>query len=52
MNKQEMFSINEIYKKWSQLGRQRNRDSWDIYPSLVNAYFDPSANEVRVPENI
>lgn len=45
-------AINEIYIKWSQLGRQRNRDSWDIYPSLVNAYFDPSANEIVFPAGI
>jgi len=42
----------KIFKKWLQLGRRRNQDLWDIYPSAVNAYFDPPANEIVFPAGI
>ena len=35
-------------KKWLKLGGQRDKDSWEMYPSTVNAYFNPPANEVLV----
>lgn len=34
---------------WAQLGKQRDVNSWEMYPSEVNAYFNPPANEVRKP---
>lgn len=35
-----------MFKKWSKLGRPRDPDEWEMYPSMVNAYFNPPANEV------
>jgi len=35
------------FKRWLQLGRRRDLNSWEMYPSIVNAYFNPPANEVR-----
>ncbi|KAG5645919.1 hypothetical protein DXG03_005066 [Asterophora parasitica] len=34
-----------IFKKWLQLGRRRDSNTWEMYPSMVNAYFNPPANE-------
>jgi endothelin-converting enzyme len=36
------------YKKWQKLGKSRDPEAWEMYPSMVNAYFNPPANEVRV----
>ena len=35
------------FKQWSKLGRPRDLDTWEMYPSTVNAYFNPPSNEVR-----
>ncbi|KNZ75362.1 Endothelin-converting enzyme 1, partial [Termitomyces sp. J132] len=40
------------YKKWQQLGKRRNQDIWLMFPSTVNAYFDPPANEIVFPAGI
>ncbi|KAG6845228.1 hypothetical protein H0H87_012220 [Tephrocybe sp. NHM501043] len=40
------------YKKWQQLGKRRDIDSWEMYPSMVNAYFNPPANEIVFPAGI
>ncbi|RDB20946.1 Endothelin-converting enzyme 1 [Hypsizygus marmoreus] len=40
------------FKKWLQLGKRRNQDSWEMYPSMVNAYFNPPANEIVFPAGI
>ncbi|KAG6854921.1 hypothetical protein C0991_009744 [Blastosporella zonata] len=40
------------YKKWQQLGKRRDLDSWEMYPSMVNAYFNPPANEIVFPAGI
>ncbi|KAF9001901.1 hypothetical protein BDQ17DRAFT_1357686 [Cyathus striatus] len=40
------------FKEWLQLGRQRNNESWEMYPSTVNAYFNPPANEIVFPAGI
>jgi len=37
----------EEFRRWLQLGRQRNLDAWEMYPSTANAYFNPPSNEVR-----
>jgi hypothetical protein len=34
-------------KKWNMLGRQRDRNVWEMVPAEVNAYYEPPANEVR-----
>ncbi len=33
-------------RRWFNLGKQRDLESWEMYPSMVNAYFNPPANEV------
>lgn len=38
--------MNNEYLKWRQLGQHRDREAWAMVPSEVNAYFNPSANEV------
>ncbi|PSR94067.1 hypothetical protein PHLCEN_2v4495 [Hermanssonia centrifuga] len=37
---------------WSKLGRQRDPEAWEMYPSMVNAYFNPPANEIVFPAGI
>ncbi|KAF8630417.1 hypothetical protein AX15_002968 [Amanita polypyramis BW_CC] len=39
-------------KKWRQLGKSRDREAWEMYPSTVNAYFNPPANEIVFPAGI
>ncbi|KAH9951953.1 Metalloprotease [Amylocystis lapponica] len=45
-------SISEEYGMWQKLGKQRNLDEWEMYPSMVNAYFNPPANEIVFPAGI
>ena len=33
---------------WQQLGKARDPETWEMYPSQVNAYFNPPANEVGI----
>ncbi|KAF5386857.1 hypothetical protein D9615_001643 [Tricholomella constricta] len=40
------------FKKWLLLGRRRDPESWEMYPSMVNAYFNPPANEIVFPAGI
>lgn len=40
--------MGDVYWKWDRLGKQRNIDSWEMYPSMVNAYFNPPANEASI----
>ncbi|TFK76595.1 zincin [Pluteus cervinus] len=40
------------FKRWLQLGRSRNTKTWEMYPSMVNAYFSPPANEIVFPAGI
>jgi len=35
-----------VYRAWVGLGRRRNSELWEMFPSTVNAYFEPAANEV------
>jgi len=38
--------MSDQVKKWYQLGKPRDKESWEMYPSQVNAYYNPPANEV------
>ncbi|KAF5324773.1 hypothetical protein D9611_004556 [Ephemerocybe angulata] len=44
-------SSNE-FRKWLQLGRQRDLESWEMFPSTVNAYYNPPSSEVVFPAGI
>ncbi|KAL5532721.1 hypothetical protein ACEPAF_4495 [Sanghuangporus sanghuang] len=44
--------ISEVYKKWQTLGKERDKQAWLMPPSMVNAYFNPSANEIVFPAGI
>lgn len=39
-------SMNDKIKAWQKLGKPRDLQEWEMYPSMVNAYFNPPANEV------
>jgi endothelin-converting enzyme len=36
----------DVYKTWQKLGKRRNKQEWLMYPSQVNAYYNPPGNEV------
>jgi len=40
--------MNDEIKAWQKLGKTRDLLEWEMYPSMVNAYFNPPANEVYV----
>ncbi|KAI0636818.1 Metalloprotease [Trametes polyzona] len=44
--------IADEIRRWLKLGRQRDAESWEMYPSMVNAYFNPPANEIVFPAGI
>ncbi|EJD02334.1 endothelin-converting enzyme 1 [Fomitiporia mediterranea MF3/22] len=44
--------ISETFKKWQLLGKQRDKQMWLMPPSMVNAYFNPPANEIVFPAGI
>ena len=44
--------ISEVFKQWQTLGKQRDTQAWLMYPSMVNAYFNPPANEIVFPAGI
>ncbi|KAI0363474.1 Metalloprotease [Pilatotrama ljubarskyi] len=39
-------------RMWQSLGKQRDLEAWEMYPSMVNAYFNPPANEIVFPAGI
>ncbi|BGP49138.1 hypothetical protein JCM10450v2_005019 [Rhodotorula kratochvilovae] len=39
-------------RKWVSVGRPKDRGAWDMVPSEVNAYFQPSDNEIVFPAGI
>ncbi|KAJ3005240.1 hypothetical protein NUW54_g4429 [Trametes sanguinea] len=39
-------------RRWFKLGKQRDPEEWEMYPSMVNAYFNPPANEIVFPAGI
>ncbi|KAJ3821178.1 Metalloprotease [Lentinula raphanica] len=45
-------SISNEIRGWLQLGKQRDVNAWEMYPSMVNAYFNPPANEIVFPAGI
>ncbi|OSX65107.1 hypothetical protein POSPLADRAFT_1044521 [Postia placenta MAD-698-R-SB12] len=45
-------SANDEYLKWQKLGKQRDPEAWEMFPSTVNAYFNPPANEIVFPAGI
>ncbi|WRT67335.1 uncharacterized protein IL334_004305 [Kwoniella shivajii] len=42
----------EETRTWAGLGRRRNRDSWEMYPQTVNAYYSPPDGEIVFPAGI
>ena len=46
LNSELFNSVSDQTKRWLQLGKSRDLESWEMYPSMVNAYFNPPANEV------
>ncbi|KIY74398.1 zincin [Cylindrobasidium torrendii FP15055 ss-10] len=42
----------ERIKEWLSLGRKRDPEAWEMWPSMVNAYFNPPANEIVFPAGI
>ncbi|KAJ7871420.1 hypothetical protein B0H14DRAFT_2724026 [Mycena olivaceomarginata] len=36
------------FKTWLKLGARRNLNEWEMWPSMVNAYFNPPSNEAIV----
>ncbi|KAL4254086.1 Peptidase M13 [Abortiporus biennis] len=44
--------VNDQIKMWFQLGKRRDPEAWEMYPSMVNAYFNPPANEIVFPAGI
>ncbi|KAJ7074256.1 hypothetical protein C8F01DRAFT_1272809 [Mycena amicta] len=42
----------ETFKMWLKLGQRRNEDEWLMWPSMVNAYFNPPSNEIVFPAGI
>ncbi|EIW85424.1 Metalloprotease [Coniophora puteana RWD-64-598 SS2] len=45
-------SESETYRMWQRLGKQRDHREWEMYPSTVNAYYNPPANEIVFPAGI
>ncbi|KAM5533255.1 hypothetical protein V8D89_013032 [Ganoderma adspersum] len=39
-------------RTWFRVGKQRDPQSWEMYASTVNAYFNPPANEIVFPAGI
>ncbi|KAK8869620.1 hypothetical protein IAR55_000187 [Kwoniella newhampshirensis] len=42
----------EESRTWMSLGRRRNRESWEMYPQTVNAYYSPPDGEIVFPAGI
>ena len=40
--------VAEQIRTWFRVGKQRDPQSWEMYASTVNAYFNPPANEVHL----
>ena len=46
------FRISDVFKEWQKLGKMRDVNEWLMFPSTVNAYFNPPANEIVFPAGI
>ncbi|KAF7295323.1 Endothelin-converting enzyme 1 [Mycena indigotica] len=42
----------DMFKMWLKVGQRRNEDEWLMWPSMVNAYFNPPSNEIVFPAGI
>jgi endothelin-converting enzyme len=42
----------EEQRTWAGLGRQRDRQTWEMYPQTVNAYYSPPDGEIVFPAGI
>lgn len=42
----------ELHKEWSQLGKPTDRAKWEMTAPTVNAYYNPSGNEIVFPAGI
>ncbi len=40
------------YRVWQTLGRRRDRETWEMYPQTVNAYYSPPDGEIVFPAGI
>ena len=40
--------ISDVYKEWQKVGKMRDPNDFGMPPSMVNAYFNPPANEVSL----
>ncbi|KAJ7724074.1 hypothetical protein DFH07DRAFT_871903 [Mycena maculata] len=45
-------AASDEFKTWLKLGQQRNLEVWEMWPSMVNAYFNPPSNEIVFPAGI
>jgi len=45
-------TASDVYKMWQRLGKSRNPDEWEMKPATVNAYYNPTANEIVFPAGI
>jgi endothelin-converting enzyme len=45
-------STSDVYKMWAKLGHGRDLEEWEMYPSMVNAYYNPPGNEIVFPAGI
>ncbi|GAA5842860.1 hypothetical protein JCM11251_005829 [Rhodosporidiobolus azoricus] len=39
-------------RKWAKVGRERDAGEWEMVPSEVNAYYQPSDNSINFPAGI
>jgi endothelin-converting enzyme len=42
----------EQQRTWAGLGQRRDRQSWEMYPQTVNAYYSPPDGEIVFPAGI
>lgn len=45
-------AASDVYKMWQKLGKPRNLDEWEMTPATVNAYYNPTGNEIVFPAGI
>ncbi|KAH7889832.1 Metalloprotease [Phlebopus sp. FC_14] len=45
-------AASDVYKMWQKLGKARNPDEWEMAPATVNAYYNPTGNEIVFPAGI
>ncbi|KAI6009923.1 Metalloprotease [Pisolithus microcarpus] len=45
-------AASDVYKMWQKLGKRRNMEEWEMTPATVNAYYNPTGNEIVFPAGI